>query len=151
MPTPHCSPPYLGWGTGGEVGQVPDPGSCPWVTGADEDGGTDLHGVPVAGSLGGLVCHAEGSEGVALLGVLLAFHLALGRSSSTSASAGQSGARCQPHGRRRCHRHRLRRQRHVTAGGGGRARLVHLHQLLGRFIQLHGDEKGKMKKSCTEW
>lgn len=75
------------------MGQVPDPGGRPRVAGADEDRGADLHGVPVAGSLGGLVRHAEGGEGMPLLGVLLALCLPLGCPSCPG--AGQRGARCQ--------------------------------------------------------
>lgn len=145
-PNPTSTPPYLGWGAGGEVGQVPDPGGCPRVTGADEDRGADLHGVPVAGGLGGLVRHAEGGEGVALLGVLLALRLPLGRPGHPG--AGQRGAWRQTCRRRRRRRNcrRLRWQRHIAAGGGSRARLVHLDELLGGFIQLCVEEKGKMKK-----
>lgn len=93
--TPPPPQPYLGRGAGGEVGQVPDPGSCPRIAGADEDRGADLHGVPVAGGLRGLVRHAKGSEGVTLLGILLALRLPLGRPSCPC--AGQRGARCQAH------------------------------------------------------
>lgn len=137
-PTPP--PPYLGRGAGGEVGQVPDPGSRPRVAGADEDGCADLHGVPVAGGLGGLVRHAKGSEGMAFLGVLLALRLTLGCPGRPG--TGQRGARCQTRRRRR----RLRGQRDIAAGGSSRARLVHLDELLGGFIQLGVEEKGKTKK-----
>lgn len=113
-PKPTSNPPHLGRGTGGEMGQVPDPGGCPWVARADEDGSTDLHGVPVAGGLGGLVRHAEGGEGMALLGVLLALRLPLGRPGCPG--TGQRGARSQTHRRRHCRR--LCWQCHVAAGGG---------------------------------
>lgn len=139
---PPSLPPYLGRGAGGEVGQVPDPGSCPRVAGADEDGCADLHGVPVAGGLGGLVRHAEGSEGMAFLGVLLALRLTLGRPGRPG--TGQRGARCQTC--RCCRRRCLHGQRHVATGGGSRARLVHLDELLGGFIQLAVEEKRKTKK-----
>lgn len=141
-PPPPSLPPYLGRGAGGEVGQVPDPGGCPRVAGADEDGCADLHGVPVAGGLGRLVRHAEGSEGMAFLGVLLALRLTLGRPGRPG--TGQRGARCQTRCRRR--RRRLRGQRHVATGGSSRARLVHLDELLCGFIQLGVEEKGKTKK-----
>lgn len=143
-PKPTSTRPYLGRGAGGEVGQVPDPGGRPRVAGADEDGGTDLHGVPVAGSLGGLVRHAEGGEGVALLGILLALRLPLGCPSRPG--AGQHGAWRQACRCRRCHCHCLCWQRHVAAGSGSWARLVHLDELLGGFIQLCEEEKGKIKK-----
>jgi len=142
-PKPTSTRPYLCRGAGGEVGQVPDPGGCPRVAGADEDGGADLHGVPVAGGLRGLVRHAEGSEGVALLGVLLALRLPLARPGSPSTH--QCGARRRTHRHRRCRHRCLRRQRRIAAGGGRRARLVHLDELLGGFIQLRVEEKGKIK------
>lgn len=136
--------PYLGWGTGGEVGQISNPGSCPRVTGADEDGGTDLHGVSVAGGLGGLVRHAQGSEGVAFLGVLLALYLSLGRPSCPGTS--QCGAWCQTHCCCCCHCCGLCWQWRVAAGGSSQARLVHLNKLLGGFIQLCMEKKGNIKK-----
>lgn len=48
-----------GQSTAGQVHQVPDPGRGPGIAGADEHGGADLHGAPVAAGLGGLVRHAE--------------------------------------------------------------------------------------------
>lgn len=68
---------YLGRSTAGQMSQVTNPGCSPGIAGADQDRSTNFHGVPVAGGLGGLVCHTERSEGVALLGILLAVHTPL--------------------------------------------------------------------------
>lgn len=68
---------YLGGSTAGQMSQVSNSGCSPGVTGADQDRSADFHGVPVACGLGGLVCHTECGEGVALLGILLAVHAPL--------------------------------------------------------------------------
>lgn len=68
---------YLGGDSAGQMGQLPNPGCSTWVAGADQHWSANFHGVPVAGRLGGLVGHTERSEGVALLGILLAVHTPL--------------------------------------------------------------------------
>lgn len=68
---------YLGGSTAGQMSQVCDSGCGPGIAGADQDRSADFHGVPVACGLGGLVCHTERGEGVALLGILLAVHTPL--------------------------------------------------------------------------
>lgn len=80
MPSAALSTPrgcYLGGSAAGQMSQVPDPGCRPGIAGADQNWSTNFHGMPVAGSLRGPVCHAERSEGVAFLGVLLAVHTLL--------------------------------------------------------------------------
>lgn len=69
--------PYLGGSTAGQMSQVSDSGRSPGIAGADQDRSANFHGVPVACGLGGLVCHTESGEGVALLGILLAVHTPL--------------------------------------------------------------------------
>lgn len=80
MPSAALSTPggcYLGRSTAGQMSQVPDPGRRPGIAGADQNWSTNFHGMPVAGSLRGPVCHAERSEGVAFLGILLAIRALL--------------------------------------------------------------------------
>lgn len=70
-PSPTFWVTYLRGGAAGEPGQLADARGGRGVAGADEDRGTDLHGVAVLGRLGGLVGHGEGREGVPLFGVFL--------------------------------------------------------------------------------
>lgn len=56
---------------GQPTSDLPDPGCCCWIAGADEDWPTDLHGVALWGrSQCRFVGHGEGSERMSLLAVL---------------------------------------------------------------------------------
>lgn len=69
---------YLRRGTTGQSCQLTDAGCCRGVAGADENRGTDLHGVAVLRRLGSLVGHGEGGKRVSLFGVFLSIAVLLG-------------------------------------------------------------------------
>lgn len=127
---------YLAGDGAGQMGKLPNPGCSAWVAGTDQHRSADLHGVPVAGSLGGFVCHTERSEGMALLGILLAVHTSLKGTDCPGATQGGTWGHagyCAGVGRQE--------GIVVVCSGGGRVQLVHLNELLGRVVELSGGKK----------
>lgn len=124
------------------MSQLPDSGCGPRVAGADQNRGTDFHGMPVAGGLRGLVRHAERGERVAFLGILLAVHTPLKGTDCPRA------AYCGPWGHTG-RRARVRGQRGMAARHSSWAWLVQLHELLGGVVEL--GEKGGEGGFIRQW